>query len=72
MKNLVGTRVYGVNGPGQKPTEEMAGRKGEVKEIISERFIDGYRIEWEDGEVSDYAKHTVKPASEAKGIGVYY
>jgi hypothetical protein len=72
MKNLKGLKVYGVSGPGESPKAGLAGREGRITGEESSRWGDFWIVKWEDGSEDSYSKHTVKPASEQRGIGVYY
>jgi hypothetical protein len=72
MKNLIGLKVYGVSGAGQAPREGLAGREGRITGEESSRWGDFWIVTWESGHEEPFSKHTVKPASEHRGIGVYY
>jgi hypothetical protein len=73
---MVGKKVFGIDGPGQSPREGLCGQVGTIvsEDVIewADQVDEVYWVEWEDGHREPFTKHTVKPASQACGIGVYY
>lgn len=74
--NLVGKTVYSITSPGAMPTEAHASSVGVITDKESGMFGSFYIVDWTSGEKEGGSEpvtvHTVRPASNPAGIGVYY
>jgi hypothetical protein len=73
---MIGTKVYGIDGPGQRCRDDLAGSVGVIVAEESNMFGDMWLVEWKSGpnagRQEPFYKHQIKHVSEQKGIGVYH
>ena len=76
LTELLGRKVYGVSGPGQRANDDFAGSIGIVESIENTMFGTMVHVQWTEGESMGHKEpftlHSFKPASEQLGCGVYY
>lgn len=76
LTELLGRKVYGITGPGQGANDDFAASIGVVESIENTMFGNVVHVQWYEGESmghkTPHMLHTIRPASEQLGCGVYY
>lgn len=68
---MIDKKVYGIDGPGQAPRDGLAGNEGIIVGEKKDRWGEFWIVQWTSGHQEPFFKHTIKPAAEFRGIGVY-